>query len=326
MAPSEVQKPKDESQEQLIGRLFDEITVAAKAKDFERAETLREELLTVAPMALREVIGSAEIIEQEKTSGVDADHLAIWDHLYSTLTEEEKNGLFYSLRKSIIPPKNIILAQGGYNTRLFFIDKGRVAILSPKKEKGRMLAQMGKGNLLGEYSFTSISLCSATAVSVTEVEMYCLDNAATDSWYEKYPGLYERLLDFCVKHGNLEEISRWKALEKKDKPRYPVTGPLKGVLLSKEGKKTKTYFRGELVDISLEGCAFEIKISKKATARALLARNLLLHFSFKVGDELIEFRRVGKIVKVSFYMHNEYCLHIRLEKAIKKELLEKILA
>lgn len=324
MAPSEVQKPKDESQEQLIGRLFEEITLAARAKDFERAEALREELLTVAPMALKEVIGSAEVIEHEKTSGVDANHLAIWDRLYSTLTEEEQNGLFYSLRKIVIPPKKIILAQGGYNTRLFFIDKGRVAILSPKKEKGRMLAQMGKGNLLGEYSFTSISLCSATAVSVTEVELYCLDNAAADSWYEKYPGLYERLLDFCVKHGNLEEISRWKALEKKDKPRYPVTGPLKGVLLSKEGKKTKTYFRGELVDISLEGCAFEIKISKKATARALLARNLLLYFSFKVDGELIEFERLGKIVKISFYMHNDYCLHIRLEKEIRKELLEKI--
>jgi hypothetical protein len=325
MTPSEIPTSKGESQEQQVARLFDEILVAAKAKEFERAETLREELLEVAPMALKEVIGSAEAIEQEKASGMDGDHLALWDDLYSTLTQEERNGLFYSLKKVVMPPKRVILAQGGFNSRLFFIDKGRVAIFSPKREEDKMLAQMGRGNLLGEYSFTSISLCSATTITITDVEMYSLDNADTDNWHEKFPGLYERLIDYCVKHGNLDEISRWKALEKEEKPRYPVTGPLKGVLLSKEGKKTKTYFKGELVDISLEGCAFEIKISKKATARALLARSLLLNFSFKVGGELIEFGAVGKIVKVSFYMHNDYCLHIRLMKPLKAELLKKIL-
>lgn len=325
MAPSAPQAPESNSQEPQIKRLYEEIVVAAKAKEFQRAEALRDKLLEVAPTALSEIIGSAEVIEEEKASGVDTDHLAVWDHLYSTLSQEEINCLFYSMRKVVVPPKKIILSHGAYNTKLFFIDSGKVTIIFPKKGKNTVLAQLGKGSLLGEYSFTSISLCSATAVSHTEVVLYCLENSATDSWHENHPGLYEKIIDFCIKHGSLEEISHWKSLEKRSKPRYPVTEPLRGVLLTKDGKRTGTSFRGGLTDISQDGCAFEIKLSKKETARALLARHLLLSFSFRVGEELMEFDMVGKIVKLSFYMHNDYCVHISFTKALKKAVLEKFL-
>lgn len=325
MTPSVSDSSEGENREQLVKKLYDEIVVAAKAKDFKHAEALRNKLLEVAPTALSEIIGSAEIIEEEKASGIDVEHLAIWDNLYSTLSQEEKNCLFYSMKKIVVPPKKIILSHGAYNTRLFLIDSGKVTIIFPRKGKNTVLAQLGRGSLLGEYSFTSISLCSASAVSHTEVKLYCLENSVTDTWQEDHPGLYEKIIDFCVKHGSLEDISRWKSLEKRNKPRYPVTGPLKGSLLNKEGKKTDTYFRGTLADISREGCAFEIKLSKKATARALLARHLLLNFSFELDKECVEFDMVGKIVKVSFYMHNDYCVHLKFTKVLQKAVLEKIL-
>ncbi len=325
MAPSAVTPPDSDNRESQIQYLFKQIEQAAKSKEFQQAETLRNELIEIAPTALTEIIKSAEIIEEEKTAGIDANHLMVWENLYSTLTTEEKNCLFYSMKKVIVPPKKILLSHGAYNTRLFFIDSGKVTIIFPKKGKNTVLAQLGKGSLLGEYSFTSISLCSATAVSHTEVSLYVLDSQVTDSWHKDFPGLYSKIIDFCIKHGSLEDISRWKSLEKRNKPRYPISGPLKGTLLSKEGQKTETYFRGSLSDISLEGCAFEIKLSKKATARALLARHLLLNFSFETGGENINFDIVGKIVKVSFYMHNDYCIHAQFTKSLKKATLERML-
>lgn len=325
MAPSAVTPPGSENKEDIVRQLFNQIEQAAKDRNFQQAEMLRNKLLEVDSTALTEIIKSAEIIEEEKAAGIDSDHLVTWENLYSTLTDEEKNCLFYSMKKVVVPPKKIILSHGAYNTRLFFIDDGKVTIIFPKKGKNTVLAQLGKGNLLGEYSFTSISLCSATAVSHTEVNLYVLDNQITDSWHDDFPGLYGKIIDFCIKHGSLEDISRWKALEKRNKPRYPIKGPLKGTLLSKEGQKTETYFRGTLSDISLEGCAFEIKLSKKATARALLARHLFLNFSFEIGDENLTFDKIGKIVKVSFYMHNDYCIHLKFTKPITKAILEKIL-
>ncbi len=326
MTPSAAQPPLNEDKAGRVQKIFNEIEAAAKSRDFQRADALRERLLETDATALTEIIKAAQIIEQEKAAGIDAEHLATWDTLYSNLSPEEKNGLFYSMKRVVVPPKKIILSHGAYNTRLFFIDEGKVTIIFPRKGKNTVLAQMGKGNLLGEYSFTSISLCSATAVSHTEVVLYYLDNAATDNWHDDYPGLYEKIIDFCIKHGSLEDISRWKSLEKRNKPRYPVSGPLKGYLLNKEGKKTDTYFRGTLTDISMEGCAFEIKLSKKATARALLARHLQLLFAFETGGEAVEFEMIGKIVKLSFYMHNDYCVHISFAKPLRKAVLDKIAA
>jgi hypothetical protein len=325
MSPSTTNSSDNEDKGILVEKLFNEIEAAAISRDFQRAEALREKLMTENPTALRHIIKSAEIIEQEKTAGIDRDHLATWDSLYSTLTQEEKTGLFYSMKKVVVPPKKIILSHGAYNTRLFFIDQGKVTIIFPRKGKNTVLAQLGKGNILGEYSFTSISLCSATAVSHTEVVLYCLENSATDNWHTDYPGLYEKIIDFCIKHGSLEDISRWKSLEKRNKPRYPLSGPVKGYLLNKEGRKTETYFRGVLADISTEGCGFDIKLSKKATARALLARHLLLDFSFEIEGAPFEFEMTGKIVKLSFYMHSDYCIHVSFDKPLKKAVLAKIL-
>jgi len=324
MDPSPPRSPDRDNSEERIKKVFEEIQDAAYKKDFQRAEALRERLMEQSPSALTEIIKSAEIIEEEKAAGIDSDHLAIWDELYSVLTQEEKNGLFYALKRVVVPPKKIILTHGAYNTRLFFIDSGKVTIIFPRKGKNTVLAQLGKGSLLGEYSFTSISLCSATAVSHTEVVLYYLENSATDDWPEKLPGLYDKIIDYCLKHGSLEEISRWKSLEKRNKPRYTVSGPLKGRLLNREGRKTETSLRGELSDISLEGCAFEIKLSKKEIARALLGRHLLLNFSFEIDGECFAFERIGKVVKVSFYMHNDYCMHVQFSKAIKKATLERI--
>lgn len=324
MNPSAV-NPSDSSREQLVQQLAGEIELAARAKDFLKAEQLRNKLMEVDSTALSEIIKAAEIIEEEKTSGIDNEHLEIWDSLYSTLTQEEKNCLFYSLKKVVVQPKKIILAHGAYNTRLFFIDSGKVTIIFPKKGKNTVLAQLGSGNLLGEYSFTSISLCSATAVSHTEVSLYVLENKETDSWHEEFPGLYEKIVDFCIKHGSLEDISRWKSLEKRDKPRYDIAGPVKAIVLDKNGEKTDTAFRGSLTDISLEGCGFEIKLSKKSTARALLARQLYVTFILTIKGEEVSFSITGKIIKVSFFMHNDYCIHLSFTKPLKKAILDKIL-
>jgi len=326
MDPSPPRSPDGESSEESIKRLFDQIKAAAQKMDFQHAENLREKLLEQYPSALSEIIKSAEIIEEEKVAGIDPHHLDVWDDLYSTLTQEEKNGLFYALKRVVVPPRKIILSHGAYNTRLFFIDSGKVTIIFPRKGKNTVLAQLGKGNLLGEYSFTSISLCSATAVSHTEVVLHYLENAATDEWPEKLPGLYDKIVDYCIKCGSLEDISRWKSLEKRNKPRYSVSGPVKGRLLSREGRKTETSLRGVLSDISLEGCAFEVKLSKKEIARALLGRNLLLNFSFEIDGERFGFERIGKVVKVSFYMHNDYCMHMQFDKTIKKATLERIVS
>jgi hypothetical protein len=227
------------------------------------------------------------------------------------------------LKKVVVPPRKVILAQGGFNTRLFFIDSGEVTIYLPKGDKHTVLAQLGRGDILGEYTFTTISLCSATAVSHTEVQMMYLESIAADGWENKQPGLYDKLVDFCIRYGRVDEIIRRKKLEKRASVRYSVEGRVVATLLTKDGKKTENYFRGVLSDISASGTSFLIKCSKRTTARALLARHLLLSFTFERGDEKVTFSAVGKVVGVSFHLYNDYSVHVHFIKQLPEEQIQK---
>ena len=317
-------EPADVDKTQIVKKLFSEIQAAVKEGNIVRAEELRDKLLIANPMALGEIIKSAELIEEVKTAKIDKDHLAVWDKLYGSLSQEEKNCLYYSLKKVTVPPQKVILAQGAFNTRLFFIDNGQVTISLPKGDKHIVLAQLGRGDILGEYTFTTISLCSATAVSQTEVQLMYLDSSAADGWENNQPGLYDKLVDFCIKYGRVDDIIKRKKLEKRNATRYSIEGRITATLLTREGKKTETYFRGVLSDLSTTGTCFSIKCSNKTTARALLARHLFLSFSFERGDKKINFSAVGKVVGVSFYLYNDYSVHMRFIKHLQEELIQQV--
>jgi CRP-like cAMP-binding protein len=318
-------QPAAEDKSQLIKRLFAEIQVAAKAKDFTRAEELREKLIEIDPMALREIIKASEIIEEEKTAGADREHLAIWDNLYGDLSQEERNCVFYSMKKYLLPPKKMILAHGALNNRLFLIDKGRVTIFFPKDGKNIILAQLGRGDILGEYTFSTISLCSASAITHSEVQLRCLENAATDGWEDKCPGLYDKLIEFCLKHGRVDEIIRAKKLEKRTYSRFPAEGRVTAVVLTKEGEKSEAVFAGGLSDISVAGACFTFRCTKKATARALLARHLLLSISNERGDAPTVISAIGKVMRVSFHLYEDYSVHVRFNELLTEEQCRKFM-
>ena len=317
-------QPAKEDKSQMVRRLFAEIQVLAKARDFKRAEELREKLIEIDPMALGEIIKSSEIIEEEKSAGIDRDHLAIWARLYGDLSEEEGNCLYYSMKKLVVPPKKMLLVHGAQNNRLFLIDRGQVTIFFPKDGKNILLAQLGRGDILGEYAFSAISLCLASAVTHSEVQVMCLESGVADEWEEKHPGLYQKLIDFCQKNGKVDEILRNRKLEKRRDVRIPIAGQVTAHLLTREGKKSEIIFRGGLSDISMDGICFTIRCTKKATARALLARYLFLSISCERGGAPIVFSAIGKVVRVSFHLYDDYSIHVQFNQVLSKELYKKL--
>ena len=304
--------------------LFLQIQSAIKEKKFSLAETLRQQLLARFPMALTEIIKAANLIDAGRAEGIDGDHLAIWDRLYTMLSTEEKNCLYYSLKQAVVPPGKVILAYGTLNTRLFFIDSGEVTIYRPDGNKHTVLAQLVSGDILGEYTFTTISLCSATAVSHTEVHLRYLENSATDSWEQQHPGLYDKLTDFCLRFGRVDEIINQKKLEKRTHTRYQASGRVSATVLSAAGKMTAITFRGSLSDLSVTGGCFLIKFSKKATARALLTRYLSLTLTLGQDEATPCFSAIGMVVAVSFQLYNEYCVHVKFINPLDEEVVLKV--
>lgn len=310
---------------QLIQKLFTEIKEQAQKHNFSQAEALRDQLMKIDPTALGEILGAAEIIEKEKTAGLDQAHLAIWSDLYEELSDEERNCLFYSMRKINVPPKKVILKQGGLNKRLFLINDGQVNILQEKNGNNVVVASLGRGELLGEYTFTTISLCSASVVSSTKVELMALESEATDSWSEQQPALLNKLIRFCERHGRVGLISQQKQMKKSEHPRYELTGAIDAILLTKEGEKSDQSFKGGLSDISLSGCCIDIRCSSRKTARALLAKPLYLQIEVEQGSRKHELNVFGEIVQVSFHLYNEYSVHVRFLKELEQSSLAPFL-
>ncbi len=321
--PPSSNQPGEEDKSQATKQLFAQIQVAAKAGDFKLADQLHEKLIAIDPMALSEIIKSAGIIEDEKTAGIDRDHLAIWSKLYDCLSEEERNCFYYSMKKYVLRPKTMILNYGAMNSRLFLIDKGHVIIFSPKDGKNTVLAKLGPGDILGEYTFSTISLCSASAITHTDVQLMCLESSAADGWEDKYPGLYEKLIDFCLKSGRVDQILRNKKTEKKRYARHAAAGPVKATLLTKEGGKTEIVYSGDLSDISMSGCCLGMRFAKKAVARTLLARNLLLFITGAEEENPPTMSVIGRVVRVSFHLYGDFSVHVQFNQLLREDALRK---
>jgi len=317
--------PSDQSvgknQSQTIRRLFAEIERAIEAGDFKAAERLRAELIETNPMAINEAIKTAELIEAGMSAAIDKDHLEIWPGLYDQLSTEEQNCLFRSMKKLILPEKLRLLQYGSLNNRLFFLEKGRVIVgISGEDKKFKILAQLGRGDVFGEYTFATIALCSATVVTKTAVQVRCLEGREAESWEEKHPGLYDKVLEFCKKHGRIDQIVQRKEEETHTYQRYTVQGHAKAVLLDKSGQKTEVNFNGELEEISRSGTSFSIHCNKRATVKQLLTRSLFITFTCGKNGKEISFSSVGRVVRVSFLLYNDYLLHIGFHNALPEEL------
>jgi CRP-like cAMP-binding protein len=325
MKPDPARKPTPIDKSQIVQDLLHKIKVTAQAGNFEDAERFLDELTETDPMAITEAIKAANLIEEEMAASVDKDHLALWPDLYNLLSVEERICFYHSTKKYTLPANQILLKFGSLNNRLFFIEKGKVAVGLPMKDnKLKVLAQLGRGDVLGEYTFATISLCSATAVTKTEVEIRCMEGKKAENWVEKHPGLYDKLIDYCLKCGKIDQIEKRKESQERSYPRHSVEGKVNATLVDTNGQRTTLTFRGDVEEISRSGTSFSIHSNKKAVVKKLLTRSLLLEFTCTKNGKPIHFSILGKVIRVSFLLYNDYLLHIGFHDLIPKEIISEL--
>lgn len=312
----------EQLKKQTRKHFFTKIECALQEGDFQAAKILRERMVEADPMAISEVIKAAELIEEAMTVAINREHVATWSELYDQLSQEEKNCLFHSMKSYLMPEKRALLQYGALNNRLFFIEKGRVVVAVPQEgsKKLKVLAQLGRGDVLGEYSFATLALCSATAVTKTPVQLRCLEGQMAESWAEEHPGLYEKVLEFCQKYGRIDQISERKEQEVHPNPRYPVQGRVKAILLDKRGQDDGLVFNGEVGEISRSGCSFAIHCNQKETIKKLLTRSFSLDFTCNNKGKEVVFSSVGRVARVSVLLHNDYLLHVGFHTLLAREL------
>lgn len=311
--------------ESAVKLLYDLIIDYAKAKDFAVAESLRERLIQIDSMALNEIVNSAEIIEAEKSVTIDEQQRGLWKQLYDSLTPEESNAFYLAGKQITLAPNRTIIKQEMLNDKLFFINEGRLKLLYQQDEKEIYINQINKGEIVGQDTFFSISICTTSVITLSRVQLSYLDLSALQRLEKQFPGFENKLQDFCPKSGDKTvDILKKKKVERRRYERFKVSGEIATQLLDEENKPMAEPFRGHLKDISVGGVCYYIKCSKKSSARLLLGRPAQFKMSFPKDGGHMSVKTKGMIVGVNYRFFNDYSVHVRFSKLFPEAQIRQL--
>jgi CRP-like cAMP-binding protein len=316
----------DQGQKELAVKfLYDLIIDYAKAKDFAVAENLRERLIQIDNMALSEIVNSAEIIEAEKSVTIDEQQRGLWKQLYDSLTPEESNAFYLAAKQKTFAPNRTIIKQEMLSDKLFFIKEGRLKLLYQQDEKEIYLKQINKGEIVGQDTFFSISICTISVITMSRVELSYIDLSALQKLEEQFPGFENKLQEFCLKSGDkIEDILKRKQVERRRYARFKVSGEIATLILDDKNKPVAGPFRGHLKDISAGGVCYFIKCSKKSSARRLLGRSAQFQMSFPKDGGHMTVKTKGLIVAVHYCFFNDYSVHVRFSKLVPEDQIRQL--
>jgi CRP-like cAMP-binding protein len=316
---------RDGNKEAAVASLYELIVAYSKQKNFSKAEALRERLYEVDPMALSEIVKAGEIIEQEKVESRDSDHTNIWSELYSVLSTEEANSLYYSLKPNSFSTDELIFSEGDKSWSLFFIDSGEIKMIYSRGKREFLLKTLGPGDTFGEETFFSrTAFCTFAAITLSPVRLKALDRSVLRGWAEDFPGLEDKLHDFCFRHGSMQELYEKQGVNRRTQRRINMAGNLVVQLIDPKGKPTGRPFKGSFSDISAGGLAFLVRVSKSDTARLLLGRRLVLKFILPLQSGKKEMQKSGRIIAVQPHIFSDYSIHVRFKEGLEEALVDNI--
>ncbi len=335
MASSEIERLEQEKQlesflrenntEAAIKLLSELAADYAREKNFEKAERLHNQMYEVAPMALTEIVRTREIIEAEKSETLDSEHLELWPELYYSLGAAEANALYYSMKAAAFEAGETIVAQGKLNSRLFFVLSGFIHASYKQGDTERFFSTLSAGDIFGQHSFFSLTVCTVTLKAQGRVKVNYLENEALKQWKRDVPALESKLADYCRKKDVIKEAIDKENMERRADKRTALSGRLSFQLLDNAGKLIAKSYKGHLVDISTGGLSFLVKSSKEKSLRLLLGRRIrvALHLPLKSGQT----RTINEtmvIMAIQPQVFDDYSFHVKFETRKNIRFLEAI--
>ncbi len=310
--------------EAAVQLLVELIIRHAGQHDFGRAESLRDRLIEVDPMAVNEIVKTGEAIETAKADAIDQDHLALWADFYERLTAEETNVLFYGLKLANHPANHMIYQQGEKRSRLYFVDEGRLKMFYRQDDKAILLKALEPGDIFGEDTFFfSNAFYTTSVITDSPVKLYVLLKDDLDKLNLKAAGLESKLNDYCSSLDSVADLLKTKKLERRAAKRLTLPGKLLVQMLDDSNQPAADPFNAQLLDISAIGLAFLMKTTEKVST-LLLGRNLNMKLTFEELASDLEIKRVGKVVAVNSEPFHEYVVHAEFRKNLASTVIDDL--
>jgi CRP-like cAMP-binding protein len=241
-------------------------------------------------------------------------HSDMWEDLGGILTVEEGNALYHALKEETFYGEHPVFTQGERNARLYFVKQGQLRILYTKGGRDVFLKMLRPGEIAGEDTFFSDSVCTTTASPFSYARLSYLERSMLLEWEEAYPGLERKLRDYCQKFEHINDLLHKKGLDRRGEKRYKICGKVAIQVLSVYGSPIGRSFEGDLWDISGSGLSCFVRLEKKESARYLVGRDLSLEVFIPTGEEIQKIEQNGTIVAVRSNPFEHYSLHVRFER------------
>lgn len=325
------------SQEELIQKYFDEgnkkaairllfelVELCAKEKKFEAAEAFRNRMFDIDPLALTEIIRAGELIEEEKSEAIDREHREIWSRLYTNLSVEEGNALFFAMRSAKYRTDELIYRQGEWNPRLFFLNKGRTKIFYIQGGREVLLKILNPGHVAGEDVFFSTTNCTTSMAALSPVELNYLDADCLKAWKPEFPVLESKLFDFASKGERITDIIKSRDLDRRALKRINAGGKALVHLMTSSDAPVGKAFKVEMSDISRGGMCFWVRISKKETASLLLGQRVHIGYTNPLADFSQSISVKGIIVAVRFHPLEDCTVSVKFDSLLPASLIDNL--
>ncbi len=324
--------PEEQQIKELLGRgnkrqaialIMQQITGHAKKKDFQRAEQLRDWLMQIDSMALTESIRAAEIIEEEKSASISNEYLSIWKELQSVLSPDEFASLYHATTQRNYADGEMVVKQGEFLPTLFFVNSGRVQINAVSQGREVPLTVLGPGEIMGRDTFFDASVWTVNAVS-RGAFLSLLTWQRLQSQNENCPALPSKLQNFCLRFASLSNLFAKTSRTRRLSERKKVSGRVTIDMLDQHGNEMGLAAKGELMDISMGGVAFNLRFSKKENAAALLGQKIRVNF--RPDASAAPLLRIGQVMAVRChdFIGSDYSLHVEFESALSSAEIQLV--
>ncbi|NLD39091.1 MAG: cyclic nucleotide-binding domain-containing protein [Desulfatiglans sp.] len=304
------------SKDEAVKALFNLINECAKKRDFAKAEALRDRLMEVAPMALHEITQSADIIDREKSNSIDTAHHETWVGLYSTLSAEETNDLYFSMNVKTYNEGDVIFPLGEKDNSLYFVDQGEAKMIYVKDSEELVLKILKPGDIVGEDTFfytTAYRTFSLKARS--DIKLRMVGREILSKWIETSPDLENKVRVYCTKSGDINSLLEKKGVDRRLNKRIKITGKCGVQLLNSAGSPMGKPFLGLLTDISEQGLAFSFKLSSEI-AHKILGAKLQVRFKIPVEGLSKEIEQHGIIGGIGYPVLADHTIHVRFDQPV----------
>ena len=305
--------------------LIELITHHARKKEFVSAETLRDKLYDVAPMALSEIVKANEIIEEEKGRSIDAAHLKLWAGLYDTLESDESSELYYAMKPVSLKAGQTVYEKGNLDSNLYFLQQGQLNMVhwDNTRDQEVVLNQISPGETFNQDAFFSFTVTTSTMIATQDSELTYLEKPCLDRWKHKFAGLGPKLNSYCRKGENIYDLAKKAGIELRTDPRILTSLSALIQFVDPSGKPQKKPFKVSLFDIAVGGTSFELRVNE-SYVNQLLGQHIRMQTQYVLDNNKRKVSLKGRIIAVHLQLEGFSAIHVQFDKPITDETFQEI--